>query len=99
MTHDIHRLNSPVAVARRTEQLFREHQQSIYVHTDRWFAMLMALQWVGGIFAALVVSPRTWIGAHSQVHIHVWAAVFLGGIISAYPITLTLLRPGRTSTR
>ena len=31
MTHDIHRLNSPEAVARRTEQLFREHQQSIYV--------------------------------------------------------------------
>lgn len=99
MPHDIHRLSSPDAMARRTDELFREHQQSIYVRTDRWFAMLMALQWLGGIFAALVISPRTWIGAQSQVHIHVWAAIFLGGILSAFPIALTLSRPGWASTR
>ena len=63
------------------------------------FAVLMAIQWVAGIAAALWLSPRTWAGPYSQTHIHVWAAVFLGGAISLFPITLALLRPGETSTR
>src|SRR5205085_7643571 len=35
----------------------------------------------------------------SQTHIHVWAAVFLGGVIVAFPIYLGLRRPGETLTR
>jgi diguanylate cyclase (GGDEF)-like protein len=83
----------------RVRHLFTEHQQAIYQRTDRMFAGLMAIQWVAGIAAALWVSPRTWAGPDSQTHIHVWTAVFLGGAISLFPITLALLRPGETSTR
>ncbi|HLM01508.1 MAG TPA: EAL domain-containing protein [Pyrinomonadaceae bacterium] len=83
----------------QAEQIYAEHQQQIYRQTDRMFAVLMAIQWVAGIIAALVISPRTWIGQTSEIHIHVWAAVFLGGIISFFPILLAVLRPGDALTR
>jgi diguanylate cyclase (GGDEF)-like protein len=63
------------------------------------FAVLMVIQWLAGIAAALWISPKTWAGPYSQTHIHVWAAVFLGGAVSLFPVTLALLRPGETSTR
>jgi diguanylate cyclase (GGDEF)-like protein len=63
------------------------------------FAGLMAIQWLAGIAAALWISPLTWAGPQSQTHIHVWAALFLGGAISIFPVMLALLRPGEPSTR
>jgi C4-dicarboxylate-specific signal transduction histidine kinase len=63
------------------------------------FARLMIFQWLAGVAAALVISPRTWIGATSLTHIHVWAAIFLGGAISGFPVFLALKRPGCASTR
>lgn len=83
----------------QAEQIYAEHQQQIYRQTDRMFAVLMVIQWLAGIVAALVIAPRTWIGQTSQIHLHVWAAVFLGGIISFFPVMLAVLRPGHTSTR
>ena len=83
----------------RIAQLFNEHQQDICKRTDHMFAVLMTLQWVGGIVAAYLISPRAWFGATSQTHMHVWAAVFLGGAISSLPIILAVTRPGRVSTR
>src|SRR5205085_9280877 len=35
----------------------------------------------------------------SYVHLHVWAAVFLGGAINLFPIFLALRWPGATVTR
>jgi len=63
------------------------------------FIILMLLQWIGGIVMALVVSPRTWIGATPSVHLHVWSAFLLGGIISCPPIVMALRYPGATATR
>ena len=85
--------------ASRIAELFNEHQQDIYKRTDHMFAVLMTLQWVGGIVAAYWISPRAWVGTTSQTHIHVWAALFLGGAISSLPIFLALVRPGHSSTR
>ena len=59
----------------------------------------MALQWIGGILFALWVSPLAWAGSTSRTHIHVWAAVVLGGLISLFPALLGLFRPGLPSTR
>ncbi|MDB6092849.1 MAG: multi-sensor hybrid histidine kinase [Verrucomicrobia bacterium] len=67
--------------------------------TDRFFAKLLAVQWLATIVLALVVSPRTWEGRLPSTHIHVWAAIFLGGVISLYPAWLGWKRPGRTWTR
>jgi PAS domain S-box-containing protein len=86
-------------VESRVTELFNEHQYDICKRTDHMFAVLMTLQWVGGIVAAYWISPRTWVGTTSQTHIHVWAAVFLGGAISSLPIFLAVMRPGRSSTR
>ncbi|HWX20279.1 MAG TPA: ATP-binding protein [Candidatus Binatia bacterium] len=83
----------------RTITLFGESQDQIHLRTDRMFAWLMLFQWVGGIAAALWISPRTWIGATSQTHVHVWAAIFLGGAISGFPIFLAFKRPGQAFTR
>ncbi len=86
-------------IQQRSETLFHEHKQKIYVETDRLFVGLMFLQWVGGIIAALWISPQAWAGHVSHVHIHVWAAIFLGGLISFPPIILGLIKPGAPSTR
>jgi signal transduction histidine kinase len=63
------------------------------------FAWLMVCQWLAGIGAALWISPRTWIGTTSQVHVHVWAAILLGGAISSLPVFLAFKRPGYAFTR
>jgi len=83
----------------RAGALFSEHRQTIYQHTDRLFAVLMLVQWLAGIAAALWIAPRTWIGTVSETHIHVWAAVFLGAAINIVPIALAVKKPGATSTR
>jgi len=84
---------------RRVKKLYAEHRRSIFERTDRMFAALMFVQWLAGIAAALWLSPKTWAGPYSQTHVHVWAAVFLGGAISLFPVSLALTRPGEDSTR
>jgi two-component system sensor histidine kinase/response regulator len=83
----------------RTAEIFREQCDTIYRETDRLFAALMTVQWIAAIVAAVWISPRTWEGAESWIHLHVWLAIMFGGAITIYPVTLALLRPGRPSTR
>jgi two-component system sensor histidine kinase/response regulator len=92
-------LRAPESVEQRTEFLLSESQQIIYRRTDRLFAGLMLFQWIAGIVAALIISPRAWAGSTSYVHIHVWAAILLGGVITFFPVFLALTRPGEQSTR
>ena len=83
----------------RANTLFKTREQDLFRHTDRMFAGLMIFQWLGSIGAAFWISPRTWTGPYSQIHLHIYAALFLGGAITLYPVLLTLTRPGRASTR
>ncbi|MEW4453009.1 response regulator [Bremerella sp. JC817] len=76
-----------------------EQYQSIHERTDRMFAVLMVLQWLGGIAMAVFISPRTWSGTHSEVHPHILMAVFGGAFLAAMPIALAIFRPGKVSTR
>ena len=85
--------------ARRSAEIFRAHRQRIYELTDRLFAGLMLFQWVAAIAAAYWVSPLTWAGAASRTHLHVWAAVFLGGACTLFPVGLAVGWPGRAFTR
>ncbi|HKX83685.1 MAG TPA: hypothetical protein VJL58_05675, partial [Pyrinomonadaceae bacterium] len=59
-------LNPNSSVDQKASNLFAAHQKSIFVHTDRMFAVLMALQWVGAIVVSLWLSPRTWVGEYSS---------------------------------
>jgi PAS domain S-box-containing protein len=86
-------------VSRRARELFGEQEQSIVKHTDLVFVRLMICQWVFGIALALWISPRTWLGTDSRIHLHVWAAVFLGGVITSVPVYFGLAHPGKTLTR
>src|SRR5688500_623620 len=91
-------LTDPVVTARADEP-FAQYQREIHSRTDRLFAGLMAFQWLLGIVFALFVSPLAWQGASSRTHLHVWAAVVLGGTISLFPALLAVFRPGLPSTR
>jgi signal transduction histidine kinase/DNA-binding response OmpR family regulator len=90
---------SDAAIAARSQQIFQEQRQQIFRRTDRLFAALMVLQWLGGIIAALMLTPRSWNGSESEVHLHVWLAVGFGGLLAAPPIFLAWRFPGRLVTR
>src|ERR1700693_1545381 len=86
-------------IADRASVLFSDMRSAIFRCTDRLFACLMVFQWLAGVVAALLLSPTAWAGEQSQTHIHVWAAIFLGGAIAIAPLAMVLALPGRTLTR
>ena len=85
--------------ANRADELFHQHQEEIYRNTDQLFVRLMPLQWLAAILMAMIISPRTWAGQSSYVHIHIWAAIFMGGAISIFPIWMARAWPGAALTR
>ncbi|HWY85730.1 MAG TPA: response regulator [Gemmataceae bacterium] len=86
-------------IRRQATTLFNQFTQAIFRRTDRLFAWLLVLQWLAAILAALWISPLTWAGTSYQTHIHVWAAVFLGGLIIALPVGCAFYLPGKRWTR
>lgn len=83
----------------RVKVLLTQHSQAIYRRTDRLFAVLLTLEYFFGIAVAYLISPLTWAGGQSAVHVHVWAAILLGGAIVSLPIVLALWYPGQAITR
>lgn len=81
------------------DALLRKHLQLVHMRADRVFAVLMVVQWVGVVTAALVLTPRTWVGRSSWTHPHVFTAACIGGLLAVPPIVLALRRPGRVATR
>ena len=88
-----------MTLVKSVDELFVEHQRAIFIRTDRLFAWLLGLQWLGAIGTALWISPRAWAGAQSQTHIHVYTAIFLGGAIVSLPMVLALKVPGTRLSR
>ncbi|MEM9364392.1 MAG: ATP-binding protein [Planctomycetota bacterium] len=66
---------------------------------DRIFATLLILQWVFAIACAVFISPLAWDGGESHLHIHVAAAVILGGLITVLPVALAFIAPCTSATR
>jgi PAS domain S-box-containing protein len=87
------------APSARALELFMEMQQAVTRHTDTIFSRLMLCQWAAAIVVSVLISPRTWAGTESRIHVHVLAAVFFGGLITAFPVLMTWLHPGRVLTR
>ncbi len=90
---------SDAAIAATSQRIFDDQRQQIFRRTDRLFAALMVMQWLGGIIAALILTPRTWDGSQNAVHPHVWLAVVFGGLLAAPPVFLAWRFPGRLVTR
>ncbi|HEX2897859.1 MAG TPA: histidine kinase, partial [candidate division Zixibacteria bacterium] len=83
----------------RSKELFEDFQSAIYQRTDRLFIFLMIAQWIGGIIVAFIISPQTWEGTISTTHIHVWAAILIGGALTSLPVYLCLKQPGQALNR
>lgn len=83
----------------RSQQIFTERSDSICTRTDHLFIWIFILQWIAAILAALLISPRTWDGTQSAPHIHLYAAVVLGGLLTSFPVVLAIKLPGRLVTR
>ncbi len=86
-------------IERRADELFTQDYEALHRRTDRIFAILMVFQWAGAILMALLVSPKTWNQGESSVHIHLWTAIILGGLLTSFPVFLVVTQPGRASTR
>jgi len=89
----------PEHLAQLAEEHFQDHCQRVWRRTDYIFADLMMIQWLVGIAVALWITPHTWIGATSELHVHVMAAIFLGGVLAGFPVLLIFLYPGQVITR
>src|SRR5687767_11782498 len=83
----------------RAESIFQALRTARHVKADRMFCFLMLAQWAFAIFLALVVSPYAWNGKVREFHPHIYAAIFMGGGISLFPVLLSVLRPGWIVTR
>ncbi len=79
--------------------LFQEQWDRIIAATDRAFAIVLALEWVVGIALAAWVSPLAWEGRDPRIHEHVWAALFLGGLIALPPAAVAWFHAGLPLTR
>jgi signal transduction histidine kinase len=91
--------NAPGQEDSRAAAIFAAQERKNYANVERLFTVLLLVQWVAAIGLAFIVSPRTWIGDQAQVHIHIWAAVVLGGALSGGPIVLSKLLPNARITR
>ncbi len=86
-------------ISKRTQELFEEHQNSRYIHTDHMFMLLFIFQWMASFVVVILVSPRTWIGHYSLIHPHFFMAFSFGGCICLLPIYFILRYPGQAITR
>jgi len=86
-------------VAERAVELREARVQTRRMKVDRMFAVLLAIQYLAGIIAAMVVSPYAWAGKERVLHMHVWVAIIGGAGIAVLPILLAIFRPGTTLTR
>jgi signal transduction histidine kinase len=86
-------------IAQRADKLLADQFSALYRRTDDLFAFLMVLQWIGGICAALWISPESWADSAADNLTHLWTAIVLGGVVTALPVYLVLSRPGTRITR
>ncbi|HEV7764555.1 MAG TPA: hypothetical protein VGQ76_06100 [Thermoanaerobaculia bacterium] len=83
----------------RAQEIYAEQMVQRRVRVDRMFAVLLVVEYVAGIIAALAVSPFAWEGKDRVLHMHVWVAVLGGAGIIILPILMAIFRPGTVMTR
>ncbi len=86
-------------IEERGNVIFKEQYRKLCIETDRLFAKFLLIQWVASICVAFFISPQTWIGSTAFIHIHVWMAIFIGGLFISLPLYLISRQPGEYSTR
>ncbi len=87
------------ALRERAAAIEARSLQRYWAQIDRAFALLLVVQWLAGIGLALGLTPRTWLGETSQLHVHVWAATLLGGAVALPAAALGFWCPAHVGTR
>jgi methyl-accepting chemotaxis protein len=87
------------AVARRAEQLFKDHSAEIFRRTDRFMSGLLLLQWLAIVLVAVTYSPLAWAWDQSHTHLHLGMSLGLGALIVLPPVLLAWKMPGVRLTR
>jgi len=88
-----------LSIKSRQKEILSERLQRLCSNTDKMFSYLFIFQWFLGIVIACIVSPKTWSGENSYIHIHLWLAIIGGGLIISLPLLLIYMQPGKASTR
>jgi signal transduction histidine kinase/CheY-like chemotaxis protein/HPt (histidine-containing phosphotransfer) domain-containing protein len=84
---------------KRADGLYEQQLERIGETTDRFFAKLLVAEWAAAVVVAFLVTPRAWAGATSTVHVHVWAAIALGGLVTLPPALHAYFRAGAEINR
>jgi diguanylate cyclase (GGDEF)-like protein len=87
------------ALRKRAAQYFRYTFDEQACEVDRMFTWLLAAEWFGMMVTAAMVSPRTWNGVQSSVHLHLWVAVLAGPAFILPAILLAVFYPGTQLSR
>jgi signal transduction histidine kinase len=83
----------------RVTRLFSQHQEEVWRRVGRLFVRLMVGQWLFALAIAFFFSPQAWEGRGGAPHGHVYAALFLGGALTAFSLALVWRRPTAALTR
>lgn len=82
-----------------TNEIFADRYQRECERVNNFMVWLMIGQWIAGIAFSLFYSPFTWIGQTYALHVHVWAAILLGGSISGFAILWVRTFPKASHSR
>lgn len=85
--------------AQRIQTSFDGYFRRNACRADMLFGVLMLVQLVACVFGALLLTPRTWAGSSSSIHIHVWASLIMGVMIAIAPLYLIWQHRGEAVTR
>ena len=80
-------------------ELYHQRYQAECRWANHVFVWLMLGQFLLGLAFAFFWTPYTWIGANKAIHIHVWAAVFIGTGLSGFAIGWIRIFNDHDSTR
>jgi methyl-accepting chemotaxis protein len=78
---------------------FRADQQRFCARIDRGMAWLVAIEAVVAVALAALLTPRAWAGVDVAPHVHLVAALLIGGGCAGALGFLARTRPGATLTR
>jgi len=84
---------------KRTEQVYANARVEHFARIDKLFAKLLMIQWPVSIAFAWFLTPYTWAGRESSIHVHLLMAIFVGALATVFPAWLGLKRSGEAMTR
>lgn len=99
LINDRGELMSQISTSIRAQQLTEERVKTVRFQTNWLFALLLILQLAATIITAIVYTPKAWAGSFAQPHIHLYAAIGIGTLLTVVPLYLIARFPKRYSTQ